>query len=88
MEITTIGIDLAKKVFQVQGVNDNSKVLLRKQLRRELVPALGMRTLFVATATTACCGCLHSPPSYPGAGGKNLEPASYASSVCPDLSGK
>jgi hypothetical protein len=31
---------------------------------------------------------LHSPPSYPGAGGKNLEPASYASSLCPDLSGK
>ncbi len=34
MKITTIGIDLAKEVFQIHGVDDHGKVLLRKQLRR------------------------------------------------------
>ncbi|GKS68393.1 transposase [Nitrosomonas sp. PY1] len=34
MKITTIGIDLAKEVFQVHGVDMYSKAVLRKQLRR------------------------------------------------------
>lgn len=34
MNITTIGIDLAKEVFQIHGVNEYGKVILRKQLRR------------------------------------------------------
>lgn len=34
MNITTIGIDLAKNVFQVHGVNDRGKAQLRKQLKR------------------------------------------------------
>lgn len=37
MEITTIGLDLAKNVFQVHGVNERGKAVLRKQLRREQV---------------------------------------------------
>ena len=35
MEITTIGLDLAKNVFQVHGVDQRGKTVLRKQLRRE-----------------------------------------------------
>jgi len=35
MEITTIGVDLAKNVFQVHGVDERGKTVLRKQLRRE-----------------------------------------------------
>jgi transposase len=35
MEITTIGVDLAKNVFQVHGVDQRGKTVLRKQLRRE-----------------------------------------------------
>ena len=35
MEITTIGVDLAKNVFQVHEVDQRGKVVLRKQLRRE-----------------------------------------------------
>ncbi|PTQ93001.1 hypothetical protein C8K18_11825 [Paraburkholderia sp. GV068] len=35
MQITTIGIDLAKNVFQVHGANERGKTVLRKQLRRE-----------------------------------------------------
>jgi hypothetical protein len=33
MQITTIGIDLAKNVFQVHGANEREKAVLRKQLR-------------------------------------------------------
>ena len=35
MKITTIGIDLAKAVFQVHGVDGRGKVLVRKQLKRK-----------------------------------------------------
>jgi transposase len=34
MKITTIGIDLAKEMFQVHGVDAHGKAALRKQLRR------------------------------------------------------
>lgn len=34
MKITTIGIDLAKEVFQIHGIYSRGKVLLPKQLRR------------------------------------------------------
>jgi transposase len=34
MKITTIGLDLAKNVFQVHGSNSHGAPLLRKQLRR------------------------------------------------------
>jgi transposase len=34
MNITTIGIDLAKNLFQVHGVNERGKPQLRKQLKR------------------------------------------------------
>ena len=37
MNITTIGIELAKNVFQVHGVNDRGKPQLRKQLKRAQV---------------------------------------------------
>ena len=35
MKITTIGIDLAKEVFQIHGVDGHGKGVLRKQLRRK-----------------------------------------------------
>ena len=34
MKITTVGIDLAKSVFQLHGVNEHGKAVLRKQLKR------------------------------------------------------
>lgn len=37
MKITTIGIDLAKSVFQVHGVDARGKAVLRKQLKRKEV---------------------------------------------------
>ena len=37
MKITTVGIDLAKNVFQVHGVNEHGKAVLKKQLRRDQI---------------------------------------------------
>jgi transposase len=37
MKITTVGIDLAKNVFQVHAVDERGRIVLRKQLRRSQV---------------------------------------------------
>jgi transposase len=37
MEVTTIGIDIAKRFFQLHGVNRNGKTLLKKRLMRDQV---------------------------------------------------
>ncbi len=34
IQVTTIGLDLAKQVFQVHGVDADGKAVLRKRLRR------------------------------------------------------
>ena len=39
MQVTTIGLDIAKNVFQVHGIDANEKVVVRKQLRRGQVLA-------------------------------------------------
>jgi hypothetical protein len=39
MQITTIGLDIAKNVFQVHGIDAAEKVVVRKQLRRGQMPA-------------------------------------------------
>ncbi len=38
-EVTTIGLDLAKNVFQVHGVDASGEVVMRRQLRRrQMIP--------------------------------------------------
>jgi transposase len=39
MQITTIGFDIAKNVFQVHGIDASEKIVVRKQLRRAQVLA-------------------------------------------------
>ena len=39
MQITTIGLDIAKNVFEVHGIDASEKVVVRKQLRRSQVLA-------------------------------------------------
>jgi transposase len=39
MQITTIGLDIAKNVFRVHGIDADEKVVVRKQLRRSQVIA-------------------------------------------------
>jgi transposase len=40
-EITTIGLDLARHVFQVHGIDAQGRTVLRKRLRRGQVLAAG-----------------------------------------------
>lgn len=35
MKLKTVGIDLAKQVFQVHGTDEHGKVLVKRQLRRD-----------------------------------------------------
>jgi len=47
MQITTIGLDLAKNVFQVHGIDATEKVVVRKQLRRgQLIKFFEARSSF------------------------------------------
>jgi len=58
MNITTIGIDLAKTVFQVHGVDERGKVVLRKALKRaELVKLFS--TLPACLVGMEACGGAH-----------------------------
>jgi hypothetical protein len=37
MKISTVGIDLAKNVFQLHGIDEHGKAVLKKQLRRDQI---------------------------------------------------
>jgi len=39
MKVTTVGIDLAKNVFVVHGVDEHGKTVLKKSLKRDQVAA-------------------------------------------------
>ena len=39
MKITTIGIDLAKNVLQIHGIDERGKTALKKQLKRARWPS-------------------------------------------------
>lgn len=55
-EITTIGIDLAKNVFQLHGVTVAGQVLLRRQLRRAQVLVFFARLQPCLIGVEACAG--------------------------------
>ena len=53
-EVTTIGLDLAKHVFQVHGVDAEGATVLRKQLRRVQVLAFFSRLPPCLVGLEAC----------------------------------
>ena len=55
MDITTIGFDLAKTVFQVHGADSEGHPVLRRKLRRGKVPAFfaGLPSCLVAMEACA-----------------------------------
>ena len=59
MEITTIGLDLAKNVFQLHGVNERGKAVLRKQLRRDQVAAFFAKLAPCVVGIEACASAHH-----------------------------
>jgi transposase len=59
MKVTTIGLDLAKSVFQVHGVDERGHAVVRKQLRREQVVAYFAKIPPCLVGMEACGGAHH-----------------------------
>jgi transposase len=59
MKITTVGIDLAKNVFQVHGINEHGKSVLKKQLRREQMAAFFVNLPACLIGMEACGSAHH-----------------------------
>jgi transposase len=56
MNVTTIGLDIAKTVLQIHGVDANGKVTLRKQLKRAQVLAFFANLPPCRIGLEACSG--------------------------------
>jgi len=56
MKVTLIGIDLAKNIFQVCGVNQAGKCVFNRQVRRTRLMALLLQHPDATIAMEACCG--------------------------------
>jgi len=59
MNITTVGIDLAKNVFQVHAVDGRGKVVLRKQLKRSQVASFFVNLPPCLIGVEACASAHH-----------------------------
>lgn len=59
MKVTTVGIDLAKNVFQVHGVNEHGKTVLKKQLKRHQVVEFFANIQPCLIGMEACGGAHH-----------------------------
>jgi transposase len=54
MQVTTIGLDLAKNVFQVHGIDSAGKIILQRQLRRGRVIAFFKKLPHCLVGMEAC----------------------------------
>ena len=59
MKVTTVGIGLAKNVFQVHGVNEFGKPVIKKQLRRDQMAAFFVNLPPCMIGMEACGGAHH-----------------------------
>jgi transposase len=59
MNITTIGIDLAKSVFQIHGVNQHGNVAIKQQLKRQQMTAFFANLPPCLIGMGACGGAHH-----------------------------
>ena len=59
MKITTVGIDLAKNLFQVHGVDERGKTVLKKQLKRDQMMAF-FTNLPACLIGMEACGSAHT----------------------------
>ncbi len=58
MNVTTVGLDLAKNVFQVHGIDGIGKVMVRRSLRRrQVIPFF--RKLEPCLVGVEACGTSH-----------------------------
>jgi transposase len=59
MKLTIVGIDLAKNVFQVHGIDEHGKVLVKKQLRRDQMATFFVNLPSCLVGMEACGGAHH-----------------------------
>src|SRR5450759_1798794 len=57
--ITTIGLDIAKSVFKVHGVDAEGKVIIRRQLKRRYVLAFFRKQAPCLVGIEACASSHH-----------------------------
>ena len=74
MKITTIGIDLAKSVFQVHGVDERGKAVLRKQLKRSQFLLFFSNLPTCLIGLEACGGAHHWARKLQGLGHTEVPP--------------
>ncbi len=78
MKISTIGLDIAKNVFQVHGVDEAGEVVLRKQLRRSQVMPFFDKLPPCLVGIEACATAHHWSRELQGFGHEvRLMPANY-----------
>ena len=65
--ITTIGLDIAKSVFQVHGVDADGQVIVRRQLKRRYVLTF-FQKLSPCLVGIEACGSAHHWSRAPGTG--------------------
>jgi len=58
-KITTIGLDIAKSVFQVHGIGASGEVVVRRQLRRRQLLAFFERLEPCLVGMEACATAHH-----------------------------
>jgi len=57
--VTTIGLDIAKSVFQVHGVDANGQVVIRRQLKRRYILAFFQKVPPCLVGIEACASSHH-----------------------------
>ncbi len=69
MEITTVGLDLAKNVFQLHAIDSSGSVVLRKRLRRPQVLTFFAELPGCIVGPEACgsATCIRRMPSFDNA---------------------
>src|ERR1700680_447594 len=57
--VTTFGLDIAKSVFQVHGINAEGNVIIRRQLKRRYVPTFFQKLPPCLVGIEACASSHH-----------------------------
>jgi transposase len=66
--VTTIGLDIAKSVFQVHGIDAEGKVIIRRQLKRRYVLAFFQKLAPCLVGIEACAHHIIGRASSRGSG--------------------
>lgn len=59
MKVTTVGVDLAKSVFMLHGVDEHGSAVLRKTVRRGKLLELFAQMPSCVVGMEACAGAQH-----------------------------